>query len=350
MADTKFPWLRTGAIGATAVVAPLAAGIAYSALAIDHAVPLTPAIEAERRTLRSAQAGQLTYYADEHAAGRPMLLVHSINAAASAYEMRPLFEHYRSQRSVYAVDLPGFGFSERAERVYTPSFYTAALLDVLRQIASGREAVDIIALSLGSEFAARAAMEQPALVRSLTLISPSGLTARTQRNRSEQAGASPIGAALHRVLGFPLWSQAFYDLVASKASIRYFLRMSFAGEPDPRLVAYAYATAHQPGARFAPLAFLSGQLFSPDVREEVYERLTVPALVLYDQDAFVRFDTLPDLLARNQRWRAMRLSPSKGLPQFERLEAVTHALDAFWQEVGAGQAQQPSRRGETAHS
>lgn len=53
MADTKFPRLRGGAIGATAVVAPLVAGIAYSALAIDYAVPLAPAIEAERRTLRA---------------------------------------------------------------------------------------------------------------------------------------------------------------------------------------------------------------------------------------------------------------------------------------------------------
>lgn len=344
MADAKFPWLRAGAVGVSAVAAPLAAGIAYSALAIDHAVPLSPAIDAERRTLRTAQAGQLTYYADEHAAGRPLLLVHSINAAASAYEMRPLFEHYRATRPVYAVDLPGFGFSERADWIYTPALYTAALLDLLRTITAGGEAADVVALSLGSEFAARAALEQPALVRSLTLISPTGLTARTQRNRPEQVGASSMGATLNRLLRFPLWSQALYDLVASKASIRYFLRMSFVAEPDPGLVAYAYATAHQPGARFAPLAFLSGQLFSPHVREEVYERLSLPALVLYDQDAFVRFDTLPDLLARNPRWQAVRLVPTKGLPQFEQFEAVTRALDAFWQEVEVGQGEGLRRR------
>lgn len=345
MADTTFSRLRAGAIGATAVVAPLVAGIAYSALAIDHAVPLAPAIEAERRTLRTAQAGQVTYYADEHAAGRPVLLAHSINAAASSYEMRPLFEYYRPARPVYALDLPGFGFSERTDRVYSPALYTAALLDVLRSITAGREPADVVALSLGSEFAARAALEQPALVRSLTLISPSGLTARTQRNRAEQAGVSPMGATLDGVFRFPLWSQAVYDLLVSRASIRYFLRMSFVGEPDPGLVAYAYATAHQPGARFAPFAFLSGRLFSPNVREEVYERLALPVLMLYDLDAFVRFDTLPDLLARNPRWQAVRLIPSKGLPQFDQLDAVTGALDGFWQEVGMGQAQETSRRG-----
>ena len=39
---------------------------------------------------------------------RPLLLLHSINASASAYEVKPLFEHYRQQRPVYAPDLPGF--------------------------------------------------------------------------------------------------------------------------------------------------------------------------------------------------------------------------------------------------
>lgn len=338
MSQTKFPWIRTLAIGAGAAAAPVAVGIIYSATAIDHAVPLPSAIDAARHHLRSARAGEISYYADEHAPGRPLVLVHSINAAASAYEMRPLFEHYRSQRPIYALDLPGFGFSDRTDRTYSPMLYTTALLDVLREVYERWGAADVIALSLGSEFAARAVLQQSELAHSLTMISPTGLTARTQMNRSEWAGTSQTGAQLYRLFRFPLWSQAFYDLLASWPSIRYFLRRSFVGEPDPELIAYAYATSHQPGARFAPLAFVSGQLFTPDIRVSVYERLTVPVLALYDQDAFVRFDTLPDVLARNPNWHSTRLIPSKGLPQFERLDDTTRALDTFWQEIGAGQA------------
>jgi pimeloyl-ACP methyl ester carboxylesterase len=333
MARTTSLWVRATVIVAASVTAPLAAGIAYSAFAVDHAVPLPPAINAERRRLRSPQAGTLSYYVDERGTGRPLVLVHSINAAASAYEMRPLFERYRGQRPVYAPDLPGFGFSERSDRAYSPELYTAALLDLLREVKSDREAPDVVALSLGGEFAARAALQHPELVHSLTLISPTGLTAKEQRNRSERGSA---GNTLYQLFRFPLWSQAFYDLLASRPSIRYFLQMSFVGDPDPELVAYAYATAHQPGARFAPFTFVTGQLFTPDIRESVYERLTVPVLTLYDQDAFVRFDTLPDVLARNPRWRATRIAPTKGLPHFERLDDTTRALDAFWQEIAAG--------------
>ena len=339
MARLKIPWVQAAAIAAASATASLAAGIAYSAVAIDHALPLSPAIAAERHTLHSPVAGNFSYYADEHSSGRPLLLVHSMNAAASAYELRPLFEHYRGQRPVYAPDLPGFGFSERSDRAYSPELYTAALCDLLLELTAGREAADVVALSLGSEFAARAALQQPERVHSLTLISPTGLTGRAHRNRSERAGAHAPGAVLYRLFRFPLWSQAFYDLLASRLSIRYFLQRSFVGTPDRGLVAYAYATAHQPGARFAPLAFVSGRLFSPDIRESVYEQLSMPVLVLYDQDAFVRFDTLPDVLAHNSRWRAIRLAPSKGLPQFERPDETTRALDTFWQEIGAGRAE-----------
>ena len=337
MSQTKFPWIRTAALGVAAVTAPVAAGIIYSTVAVDHAVPLTPAINATQRRLRTAEAGEINYYADEHAAGRPLVLVHSINAAASAYEMRPLFERFRGQRPVYALDLPGFGFSERSDRVYSPMLYTSALLDLLEAIRERGEVADVVALSLGSEFAARAALRRPELVHSLALISPTGLTARAQMNRSERASTNETGDRLYRLFRVPLWSQAFYDLLASRPSIRYFLKMSFVGEPDHDLLDYAYATAHQPGARFAPLAFISGRLFSPDIREAVYERLAIPVLALYDRDAFVRFDMLPNVLERNPNWRSTRLIPSKGLPQFELLDNTASALVTFWQEVGAGQ-------------
>jgi pimeloyl-ACP methyl ester carboxylesterase len=333
MSQATFPCSQVIAAGAAAIAAPIAAGIAYSAIAIDHAVPLPPAIQATRRRLHSVQAGEVNYYADEQAPGRPLVLVHSVNAAASAYEMRPLFEHYRSQRPVYAPDLPGFGFSERSDCAYSPALFTTALVDLLHEISEREGAADMVALSLGGEFAARATLRERGLVRSLTLISPTGLTGRTQMNRSEQASGNQAGALAYKLFRFPLWSQAFYDLLSSQRSIRYFLKQSFVGEPDSGLVAYAYATAHQPGSRFAPLAFISGRLFSPDVRVSVYERPTTPVLVLYDRDAFVRFDMLPDVLERNSNWRAIRLVPSRGLPHFEHLDDTVAALDGFWQEI-----------------
>ncbi len=88
----------------------------------SHRLHLPPALSGERRTIGS-KAGQLSYYtAGPQASGEPLLLIHSINAAGSAYEVLPLYEHYCNSRTVYALDLPGFGFSERGDReLYTPA-------------------------------------------------------------------------------------------------------------------------------------------------------------------------------------------------------------------------------------
>jgi pimeloyl-ACP methyl ester carboxylesterase len=93
----------------------------------------------------------------------PLLLVHSINAAASAAEIAPLFEHYRQQRPVYALELPGFGFSDRSARPYTPRLMTDALHAALAVMKSeqGAACADVLAVSLSSEFAARAKFEAP---------------------------------------------------------------------------------------------------------------------------------------------------------------------------------------------
>lgn len=321
--------LAAGTAGVLSFPLALAAGwIAYSRLAIDHQVPLYKAIDAEWRTRVGERSGELTFYMDRQAAGRPLVLLHSINAAGSSYEMRPLFEHFRHTRPVFALDLPGFGFSERSDRTYSPRLYADAILDFIETEIG--EPVDVVALSLSSEFAARAALAQPDRFHSLAMISPSGLTAREESRGSQKASANRISGQIYRLLAFPLWAQAFYDLVATRASIQYFLQQSFVGPVDPGLEEYSYATAHQGGARYAPLYFVSGRLFTRDVCSGVYEQLKLPVRVIYDRDAFVRFDLLPYLLGHHPNWSAVRIIPSNGLPQFERPDETVAALEDFW--------------------
>ena len=63
----------------------------------------------------------------------------------------------------------------------------------------------------------------------------------------------------------------------------------------------------------------------------VYAQVQVPTLVLYDRDGFTSFELLPDLLAKNDSWQAVRLVPTLGMPQFERTEHMVEVLDRFWE-------------------
>jgi pimeloyl-ACP methyl ester carboxylesterase len=314
------------------LLAPASVGgwLAYSRFLVNHHLTLPPAINAPRRTF-VGRHGSMSYYMDTSTPGRPLVLIHSINAAASAYELRPIFEHYRTRRPVFALDLPGFGFSERSDMTYSPRLYADSIKDFLDEVPG--EAPDVIALSLGSEFAAWAALEAPDRIHSLTMISPSGFTSRTEKVASQRAGDTGFSDTAYEVFSNPLWSRAFYDLLTTRPSIRYFLKKSFVGPVDEGLVDYDYLTAHQPGAHYAPLYFVSGKLFTRDVLSEVYQKLELPMLVIYDRDSFVRFDLLPDFASTHPNWHLARIAPTLGLPQFENMSRVAEELDRFWSEV-----------------
>lgn len=311
-----------------ALITAIGSWIVYSAFVINHHMALPPAIDTERQLFTSPVADKLSYYADRRGTGRPLVLIHSINAAASAYEMRPIFESYRGVRPVYALDLPGFGFSERSNRVYVPSLYARSIRDLIEMEIG--EKVDVVAFSLSSEFAAQAALERPDLFNSLVLISPTGLSERNAENRVQSSERKGTSDRLLAIFSFPLWSHAFYDLLVSPPSLRYFLERSFVGSVDEGLLAYAYPTTHQPGARYAPLYFVSGKLFTPDIAEGVYRRLELPVLVIYDRDANISFERLPWMLEQ-PNWQAEQISPTLGLAHFEQMPRVAEALDRFWQ-------------------
>jgi pimeloyl-ACP methyl ester carboxylesterase len=131
----------------------------------------------------------------------------------------------------------------------------------------------------------------------------------------------------------PFWSQAFYDLLTSRASLRYFLQKTFA-EPVPHeLIEYAYDTSHQLGAHFAPLYFLSGELSTRSVRRSIYESVHVPVLVLYNRDGYVSFRELDPFLRNHMNWAAVRIPGTAGMPHWERPEETAAELDHFWANV-----------------
>ncbi len=76
-----------------------------------------------------------------------------------------------------------------------------------------------------------------------------------------------------------------------------------------------------------------GGLFTENVRSTVYERLTQSVLVLHDEDAYSSFEALPGVVERHPNWRAERIAPTRGLPQFEELARTTAAMDRFWGEA-----------------
>jgi pimeloyl-ACP methyl ester carboxylesterase len=291
-------------------------GNVIGAMARDNALP--PALSAERRDLASI-AGRLSYYVSNPPQDRgsiPLLLLHSINAAGSAYEVKPLFERFQVRRTVYALELPGFGFSDRSDRRYRPRLMTDAIHAMVAEIRQrhGQGAIDALAVSLSSEFLARAAFEEPDAFRSLALVSPTGFDRRAPYTSAP--GSTRGNATLYAALNVPLWREGFFRLLTSRPSIRYFLQKTWGSkELDEGLMNYDYLTTHRPGAYHAPYDFVSGFLFSGDI-SNIYDALKLPIWMSHG----IRGDFTDYSWTRNvdckSNWTVHEF-PAGALPYFE---------------------------------
>lgn len=293
---------------------------------------LPPAFGADCLDLETA-VGRLRLYRSLPAGGAaglpPVLLVHSVNAAASAAEVAPLFAHFRQTRAVYALELPGFGFSDRSARAYTPRLMTDALHAALAHIraAHGAAAVDVLAVSLAAEFAARAAVEAPQSIRRLALVSPTGF--RGRRLRHGPPGSTLGMGWLYRLFTWSPWREGIFSTLTRPGVVRYFLQRTWGAKAiDEDLWRYCVLTARQPGASRAPFYFVSAYLFSADVNT-LYGSLRCPVWVsMATRGDFTDYRLIDSVKGRSN-WQLHRIEGG-ALPYFEDLGAFTRALDPFW--------------------
>ena len=259
----------------------LAGGAGVAALAALNAAIQRNASEPDD----SALGGQAHFYDWKHGrvfyktsgaanAGPPLVFIHGVGAGASSFMWRKNFDELARDFRVYAIDLLGFGFSDKpAVASYSADLYVELITDFIREV-SGYPA-NVVASSLGAAYAIRVADEHPELIKSMILNGPAGADASTRR-------PGMAGAAFYGLLQSPVLGTSFYNVMASERSIRDYARDQLFYDHrrvTNRLVTNLYATSHQPGAQHAIAAFLSGYLNTDT--QSPFSRLTQPVVLVW---------------------------------------------------------------------
>jgi len=203
--------------------------------------------------------------------GRPVLLIHSINAAASAFEMRAPFAGLRDHFAVHALDLLGYGNSDRPARQYSGGDYADLIGDYLGALG---EPAAVVASSLGAAYAVAAADRWPERVSALVLVCPVGIG-----QLARQTG--PVGRGVYGLLRGP-FGRSLFRLLTTKAGVAYFLKQQAYHDPasiTPETLEGFYRTCRRPGAHWAPICFLTG-LLNCDIRA-AFARLRQPVLTVW---------------------------------------------------------------------
>ena len=308
--------------------------------------PLPPALEAGSFTLHhlDGACGRIAVYAG--GSGPPVLLVHSVNALASVAEVRPLFEALCQDHSVYALDLPGYGLSDRLPRAYTVPDMCAAILQVAQWVAAQHpgQPLQAVGVSLSCEFVARVAQQSIGVFATLALVSPTGF--RGGKPLRQPAGSSFYMAGFDWFLRAPgpAWGRFLFRLLSRPSVVRYFLQRTWGGKSiDETLWAYAVQMAHVPNAEQAPLSFLSGGLFSADMHN-VYESLSLPVWVVHGtRGDFTDYRAL-DLVRDRPNWQ-VTVMQAGAMPYFEDIAAFMASYRAFLTQGAKRLRSQPESAG-----
>ncbi|GAB6159849.1 alpha/beta fold hydrolase [Howardella ureilytica] len=102
--------------------------------------------------------------------GSPILLIHDISTFSSVYEWNKTMEKLSKKHTVYAVDLPGCGHSEKDPITYTIYLYQLIIGAFIKRVI--RQKTDIVTSGLSSAIAIQLKYYEPALINKVILSAP----------------------------------------------------------------------------------------------------------------------------------------------------------------------------------
>lgn len=245
----------------------------------------------------------------ERGSGRPVLLIHGLGGSIESW--RQNIDALSQEARVLALDLPGFGESDKPEIRYTILFYRNFVAKFMEHLGMGR--ASIVGSSLGGQIAAEVAVNRPELLDRLVLSSPAGALPRSFRS-------SP---ALKR-----------YMKVTSARSMEEVKRALYAVDKKPVDDSYARLVLDrfsQPNARAAFHSALKESTSAPRLGARL-SKIRCPTLVLWGKEDIMIPAKFAGPFVRMKNCRLVLLEGCGHRPHAEKPRAFNSLVSAFLKE------------------
>ncbi|MBU6229679.1 MAG: alpha/beta fold hydrolase [Cyanobacteria bacterium REEB459] len=218
--------------------------------------------------------------------GRPdqpaLLLIHGFGANLNQWRqnLAPLSQ----VAPVYALDLLGFGDTEKPPTLYSAELWAAQVQDFMAAVIN--RPVILVGHSLGALVALTVAHQQPAQLSRLILVT---LPLAAARQDLVAGWIAHIAFTVERLVATPLLIRPLFQLVRQRACLRWVLGRVYldADRVDDELLSLFALPPRQPGAARA-LCYLVRSRCNPDFSPSIQamlRHLALPTLLLWgDRD------------------------------------------------------------------
>jgi pimeloyl-ACP methyl ester carboxylesterase len=264
--------------------------------------------DAVRRAVPAAQfvqVGDQLVHVEQTGTGEPVVLLHGFGA--SAYSWRKVMPGLARGHRVVAIDLNGFGYTQRPkERArYTREAQAKLVLDTLDALGIAR--AHVIGHSYGGGLTLYLAQQHPERFRTMVLVDSSAPTYANDR-RSRAAAFRPLTGlfvrtvALRRSMVRKGLLHSFYDhaLVTPELVEAYYERLTIEGATD----AFYGLTAPAPAGETVRLERIAvpalvvwgahDELIAPEVGRRAAARLPHAEFVLFEKSGHLPMEEEPE--------------------------------------------------------
>ena len=160
--------------------------------------------------------GKINYV--KRGTGKPLLLIHNLSVYSSCYEFSKVIDRLSEERTVYAIDLPGCGHSDKPKMTYTAFTFVQVIYMFINEVI-GKE-TDIIACGLSGAYAVVAKKSFSDKIGKVVLVNPVSLSA---------LATPPTNADSVKkdVLNLPVTGSFLYNFATSPAGSRLYTNSLF---------------------------------------------------------------------------------------------------------------------------
>ena len=212
--------------------------------------------------------------------GSPLLLFPAFSTVSMRGEMSGLAKRLSEGYRAIAVDFPGFGDSSRPKVDYSPALYREFIEDFILTTFD-RKPVTVVAAGHSAPYVLWLASKYPTVFSRIVLVAP------TWRGPFAVMGVNGVVRNfIKEMVRLPLIGQMLYKLNTLPSFLKFMYRRHVyvdAEKLTPDFIRDKWESTQQGGGRFAPAAFVTGNLDLAKYRSDLLglvRKISVPIMVV----------------------------------------------------------------------
>ncbi len=243
----------------------------------------------------------------------PLVLIHGICAGGSSREWESIITPLSLKYRVYAIDLLGFGASDRPNISYNSYMYVDMINSFISTVIG--KPCHVIGSNTSADFVLLANKLMPSNFNKLVLVNPSGLV-------KPKLYGSPSDKLTKTLFQLPILGTSCYNMICSRASIKYFLKKYVYTNQklvtDEEVNKYYYAGHFKGVLNKMPISYFASKFLNLDTSKALLQCKTDVLAVFGEDNKFIPVYESRDFAKNNSNVTTIIFPFTKTLPHVER--------------------------------